>query len=78
MDAAHRAVELDPNNPVFLNTLAEVQFQRGDRKSAIESIRRCIKAERAKEATGNSSKQIDSYLQQLKRFETLGEESKPN
>ncbi|HMF10704.1 MAG TPA: hypothetical protein VKE94_00310, partial [Gemmataceae bacterium] len=39
---ARRAVELEPSNPGYHDTLAEVFFQRGDAAKAIEEIRRSI------------------------------------
>ncbi|MCS7049883.1 MAG: hypothetical protein NZ483_11405 [Verrucomicrobiae bacterium] len=39
---AQRAVELEPRQPAYLDTLAEVHFQRGDRQKALELIARCI------------------------------------
>jgi predicted Zn-dependent protease len=55
---AQRAVELKPDSPVFLDTLAEVQFQGGQRQKAIEMIKKAIQLS------------PDQYFKaQLKRFE---------
>jgi hypothetical protein len=37
---AESAVDIDPNDPNFLHTLAEVQFYRGDKKEAIKTLTR--------------------------------------
>lgn len=39
---AERAVALAPKNPSYLDTLAEVHFQRGNRPKAIESARQAV------------------------------------
>ncbi|MCX7805782.1 MAG: hypothetical protein N3A38_11415 [Planctomycetota bacterium] len=39
---AGRAVSLDPCNQYYLDTLAEVHFQRGDRGKAIELAKKCV------------------------------------
>jgi tetratricopeptide (TPR) repeat protein len=57
---ANRAVELEPESTAFLDTLAEVHFQRGSIGPAIEWIRRALLID-----------PHDPYLQeQLERFET--------
>ncbi len=56
---ARRATELSPDNPVYLDTLAEVHFRRGDRAKAIELIRRCLELDPDR----------SHYQQQLARFE---------
>ena len=40
---AERAVELEPDNATYLDTLAEVEFLRGNRDRAVELARRCIR-----------------------------------
>jgi tetratricopeptide (TPR) repeat protein len=40
---ARRAVELAPQHPEFIDTLAEAQFQSGNRSEAIESARHCVR-----------------------------------
>ena len=40
---ANEAVRLVPDNPAYLDTLAEVHFARGDKQLAIELERRCLK-----------------------------------
>jgi tetratricopeptide (TPR) repeat protein len=42
---ARAAVELEPHNPGFRDTLAEVRFQRGETAAAIDLMRGCLKAE---------------------------------
>jgi tetratricopeptide (TPR) repeat protein len=42
---AQKAVELSPDKAAYVDTLAEVHFQRGDRDEAIRHIRRCIELE---------------------------------
>jgi tetratricopeptide (TPR) repeat protein len=39
---ATRAVELKPKNAAYLDTLAEVQFRRGDFDGAIRTMKRCL------------------------------------
>jgi tetratricopeptide (TPR) repeat protein len=53
------AVRLGPDNPSYLDTLAEVHFQRGESAEAVRLIRRCIELAPGK----------DYYRNQLKRFE---------
>ena len=43
LQLAERAVELEPDNPTYLDTLAEVEFLRGHRDRAIELARRCMR-----------------------------------
>ncbi len=56
---ARKAVELEPANAGYLDTLAEVHFQRGDQAEAIRLMRRCL------ELTPDR----DYYQRQLKRFQ---------
>ena len=56
---ARKAVELEPGNAGYLDTLAEVHFQRGDQAEAIRLMRRCL------ELTPDR----DYYQRQLKRFQ---------
>jgi tetratricopeptide (TPR) repeat protein len=39
---AQKAVALEPKNPAFLDTLAEVHFQKGNRERALELMKQCI------------------------------------
>jgi predicted negative regulator of RcsB-dependent stress response len=56
---ASKAVELEPANAGYIDTLAEVQFQRGNSARAIDLIRRCLEIEPR-----------NSYFQkQLQRFQ---------
>ncbi|MBP90070.1 MAG: hypothetical protein CMJ64_25740 [Planctomycetaceae bacterium] len=54
-----RALELAPDSAQYIDTLAEVHFQRGDIDEAIEQAERCIELE----------PDTEFYQQQLKRFE---------
>jgi tetratricopeptide (TPR) repeat protein len=56
---ARRAVELSPEHPEFIDTLAEAQFQKGNRAEAIENARRCIRLDPRREY----------YKKQLARME---------
>jgi len=56
---AQRAVELDPDNASYVDTLAEVYFQRGDRESALRHSRRAAELRPGDE----------TLQRQLKRFE---------
>jgi tetratricopeptide (TPR) repeat protein len=56
---AERAVELDPDNASYLDTLAEAYFQRGDRESALRHSRRAAELRPGDE----------TLQRQLKRFE---------
>jgi tetratricopeptide (TPR) repeat protein len=56
---ARRAVDLEPGQAGYLDTLAEVYFQRGDRDRAVGLMKKCLKLEPKKEY----------YRQQLRRFE---------
>lgn len=42
LEHSSRAVELDPENPAYLDTLADIHFRRGDPDKAIELAERCI------------------------------------
>jgi tetratricopeptide (TPR) repeat protein len=55
---ARQAVSLAPDNAGYLDTLAEVQFQRGERDEALRLMRRCIELDPRRAY----------YRQQLKRF----------
>jgi tetratricopeptide (TPR) repeat protein len=56
---ARKATELGPDSPGYLDTLAEIHFQRGERDRAIEVMKQCL----ARDAN-------NAYFQkQLKRFE---------
>ncbi len=41
-ELAERAVELEPRNATYIDTLAEVEFRRGNHRRAVELARRCI------------------------------------
>ncbi|KPK80227.1 MAG: hypothetical protein AMJ81_12340 [Phycisphaerae bacterium SM23_33] len=56
---AERAVELAGDNPAYLDTLAEIHFQRRDRGGALRLIKRCIELDAER----------PYYRGQLKRFQ---------
>lgn len=56
---ARKAAELGPRQASYLDTLAEVHFQRGDRERAVELMKKCLALEPKKEF----------YRRQLRRFE---------
>jgi tetratricopeptide (TPR) repeat protein len=56
---ANQALALEPQNPAYLGTLAELHFQRGDRQQAIELAKRCVQL---------APKQ-ERFHQQLERFQ---------
>ena len=60
LEHASQAVALDPKNPTYLGTLAELHFQRGDRQQAVELAQRCVQ----------SAPKQEQFLQQLRRFQT--------
>jgi uncharacterized Ntn-hydrolase superfamily protein len=63
LDAAQRAVALQPEAAYILDTLAEVQFRLGNRDDAIATIRRAITID----------PESAYYKEQLKRFEAASE-----
>ncbi len=64
---AQKAVELEPDNAAYLDTLAEVRFQRGEKDAAVDLMKRCIKIDAKNEY----------FQKQLKRFEA-GDLAVPN
>lgn len=56
---ANLAVKLAPSNAGYLDTLAEVNFQRGRQAKAIELMKRCLELDT----------KFDYFRKQLKRFE---------
>lgn len=56
---AGRAVELDPDNPAHIDTLAEVHFRRGQRDKAIKLAKRCVEL----------APQEQHFRRQLRRFQ---------
>lgn len=58
-EAATAAMKLEPNSAGYLDTYAEVQFQRGNTAKAMDAMKRCIAAE----------PKNDYFRKQLKRFE---------
>jgi hypothetical protein len=58
-DHAVQATTLTPENPGYLDTLAEIHFQRGDTDKAIAAIKKCIAMDPKKMY----------FAKQLKRFE---------
>ena len=65
--AARRALELRPGEPAFIDTLAELQFRKGDVRAAIKTIRRVIDV---------CPYANDYYRRQLDRFEAALKQSK--
>lgn len=55
---ARRAVELEPDNAAYIDTLAEVEFARGNKAEAIRRMERCLELEPRNEY----------YRRQLERF----------
>ena len=64
---AQKAVELEPKNAGYLDTLAEAHFRRGEKEKAIELMKKCITMDAKK----------SYYQKQLHRFQTEGPESTP-
>lgn len=56
---ADQAVRLDPKNPAYIDTLAELHFLRGDRRRAIELAKRCVEL----------APQEEHFRRQLERFQ---------
>jgi tetratricopeptide (TPR) repeat protein len=63
LDAALRhsqkAVQLEPDNAAYLDTLAEVHFQKGDKDRAVALMKQCLEREPA----------FEFYRRQLRRYE---------
>jgi tetratricopeptide (TPR) repeat protein len=59
LDHAKRAVELEPTRTAYIDTLAEVYFQRGEIDAAIEQMKRCIALE----------PKVSRHRVQLEKFE---------
>jgi predicted Zn-dependent protease len=59
LEHARKAVALAPAEPGYLDTLAEVQFQRGEKDRAIENMKKCLAL----------SPKSDYFRKQLERFE---------
>jgi len=55
---AQQAADLEPDNCAILDTLAEVYFQRGQKKEAVAAIRRCAELQ----------PHVQRHRQALKRF----------
>jgi tetratricopeptide (TPR) repeat protein len=62
LEHSRKAVELAPSIASYRDTLAEVQFQRGEKAEAIELIKKCMKMPVKTENLG-------FYERQLRRFE---------
>ena len=60
---ANRAVELVPDSPAYLDTLAEVHYRRGETQEALKHAKRCLEL----------SPDDEHFKQQLERF-TRGEQ----
>jgi tetratricopeptide (TPR) repeat protein len=59
LEHARKAVDIDPDNVGYLDTLAEVHFQRGDQAKAVELMKQCL---------ARDAKNV-YFQKQLKRFE---------
>jgi tetratricopeptide (TPR) repeat protein len=59
LEHATAAVKLMPDNTGYVDTLAEVHFQRGDKDKAIELMKKCVEAEPKR----------SYFRKQLQRFE---------
>ena len=59
LEHAQKTVELEPDNPGGLDTLAEVHFQRGNKDKAVELVKKCMELE----------PQESYFHKQLRRFE---------
>jgi tetratricopeptide (TPR) repeat protein len=59
LDHATQATKLAPDNPGYLDTLAEIHFQRGDKDKAIAALKKCIAMDPKR----------TYFTKQLKRFE---------
>jgi tetratricopeptide (TPR) repeat protein len=58
LEHAQKAVALAPAEPSYLDTLAEVRFQRGDRTGAIEMMKKCVSLD----------PKTEYFRKQLRRF----------
>jgi len=61
---ANQAVKLVPDNPVYIDTLAEVCFRSGQPEKAIQHEKRCIEL----------APDDQHFQQQLERFQQAGKE----
>src|SRR5262249_6447737 len=59
LEHAAQAVKLSPDNAGYLDTLAEVHFQRGDKDKAVELMKKCLALDGGRAY----------YRKQLQRFE---------
>jgi tetratricopeptide (TPR) repeat protein len=59
---AKKAVELAPKTAAYLDTLAEVYYQRGDKATALRHMKKCLELD----------PQSDYYRKQIKRFQKEG------
>ena len=62
LEHSRKAVELAPSIASYRDTLAEIQFQRGEKAEAIDLIKKCLKMPVKAESLG-------FYQRQLRRFE---------
>ncbi|HUU43705.1 MAG TPA: hypothetical protein VMX57_07990 [Planctomycetota bacterium] len=66
--AAERALELEPAQPAYIDTLAECWFKKGDAAAAVKTIRRVVDV---------NPWANDYYRQQLERFEATLRKTEP-
>ena len=67
LEHAEKAVALAPGEPVFLDSLAELHFQRGDRAKAVAVMNHCLALEPNR----------PYFRRQLQRFKTGDPQSDP-
>jgi len=66
LQLSRRALQLDPDSPTYLDTLAELYYQLGDREGALAIIRRAL----AIHAAGPGDPELGEHLrQQLDKFQ---------
>jgi tetratricopeptide (TPR) repeat protein len=62
LEHARKAVALSPRNAAYLDTLAEVHYQRGDKAEAVKLMKKCVELD----------PKHDYYHKQIKRFGASG------
>jgi hypothetical protein len=62
LEHSRKAVALAPRNAAYLDTLAEIHYQRGDKAEALKLMKKCLELEPS----------YDYYQKQIKRFEASG------
>lgn len=72
LKASQKSVELRPRSVAYMDTLAEVNFQLGNKDKAVEIMTRCIELDRK-----NGRTMPDYLARQLKRFEKGDKATEP-